>query len=124
MNHGWTIALVLVLIAGAVRLVWVGTWNTSSTNAGRSSAIAARRADEPYPWLGMPTSYAYATWRYHLIFIALSADRGNDATGLAWACQMLNVAAVLLVVVFAFHGAARAAANRGSGRPRLCRSTR
>lgn len=100
----WTIALTLVLVAGAVlRLMWVDDMEYKFDERWSYERTQHAGKDEPWPWLGMPTSYEVrhpggTVW----IFIMLARLTGaTTPTGLATACQLLNVLAVLLVVVFA-----------------------
>jgi hypothetical protein len=105
------VGLTIALLLGAfLRLVWVQDveykwdefWTFQRTqHVGR---------DEPFPWLGMPTSYEVrhpggTVW----VFLALGRLFGVDEpTELARACQLLNVLALLLIVGFAYVAVPRA----------------
>ena len=100
----WRCGLIAALLTGAVlRFVWVEdmeykgdeAWTFDRTqNAGRS---------EPFPLVGLPTSLEFrnpgmSVWT----FLALGRLAGvGEPTGLARACQALNVAALFVLVAFA-----------------------
>ncbi len=97
-------ALLLALLAGAVlRLVWVEDmeWKGDELWSFERSQQVGRT--EALPWLGMPTSYELrhpggTVW----VFVGLGRLFDvRQPTDLARACQLLNVAALVGLVVFA-----------------------
>src|SRR5262245_54892487 len=104
-GRGWRWALFAAVLAGAaLRLVWVEDMEFKGDERWTFESTQQVGRAEPVRWLGMPTGYGLrppggTVW----VFVALGKlFRVHEPTGLARACQLLNVAAVLLLVLFAF----------------------
>jgi hypothetical protein len=98
-------ALVLALAVGAaLRLLWVEDMEYKGDERWTFNRTQAVGRTEPLPWLGMPTSFELrhpggTVWT----FLALGKlFHVRQPTDLGRACQLLNVAALLLLVGFAF----------------------
>ncbi len=97
-------ALLVAVLAGAVlRLVWVEDIEWKGDELWSFERTQQVGRTEPLPWLGMPTSFELrhpggTVW----VFVGLGRLFDvQQPTDLARACQLLNVAALLGLVVFA-----------------------
>jgi hypothetical protein len=94
---------VAVLLGVLLRLVWVQDIEYKLDEAWTFAQTQRAGQTEPFPWLGMPSSTkvlnpGMSVWVFLLLGKLSAAD---DPTTLARAVQLLNVAALVLLVVFA-----------------------
>jgi hypothetical protein len=101
----WKFGLALILLLGAgLRLIWVDDIEYKGDEEWSFQRTQQIGGVESLPWLGMPTSVEFlhpggTVWT----FVALSKLFGaKEPTELARACQLLNVAAILMLVAFTF----------------------
>lgn len=101
---GHAALIVAVLLGAGLRLFWVDDMEYKGDEQWTFERTQEVGRSEPFPWLGMPTSYEIrhpggTVW----VFVALARAFGiHEPTALARACQMLNVAAILLLLGFCF----------------------
>lgn len=104
-RHGWLLGLVAALFAGAVlRLVWVADMEYKSDEVYMFERTRDVFVSEPWPWLGMPSNVqlrnpGMSVWVYLLPGKVFGGDR--DPLVLARVTQVLSLAALALLVVFA-----------------------
>jgi hypothetical protein len=102
MMRWWTVlGLILVLGAGAaLRLIWP----TDIEYKADEAWTFQHSRDDELPWLGMPSSVDIPNPGMSLwVFMLLQRlSRAEDPPALARAVQLVNVAALVLLVVFAF----------------------
>jgi hypothetical protein len=103
-------ALLVAVLAGAtLRLLWVEDMEWKRDEVWSFERTRQVGHGEPLPWMGMPTSYELrhpggTVW----VFVGLSwLFDVQQPTDLGRACQLLNVAALLGLVVFALTGVPR-----------------
>src|SRR5262245_22627509 len=99
---GWVV-FAAVLAGAGLRLAWVEDIEYKGDERWTFERSRHVGRTEPLPWLGMPTSFEVrhpggTVW----VFVALGRLTGaREPTDLARACQLLNVGAILLLVLFA-----------------------
>jgi 4-amino-4-deoxy-L-arabinose transferase-like glycosyltransferase len=103
-RRAWTCGLIVAILAGAVlRLLWVEDMEFKGDELWTFERTQHVGRDEPLPWLGQPTSFELrhpggTVW----VFVALGRlFHVHQPTELCRAIQILNVAAILLVLGFA-----------------------
>jgi hypothetical protein len=106
-----TVAVITAVALGAVlRLLWGDDIEFKLDELWTFERVQHVGRTEPFPWLGMPTSCGMhnpggSVWA----FIALGRLFGvTEPPDLARACQLVNIAALVLLVAFAFWAVPRA----------------
>ena len=107
----WPVGLAVALLLGAgLRLIWVQDMEYKLDEAWTFDRARAVGETERFPWVGMLSSVeirhpGMSIW----VFLYLGKLSGtDDPTQLARACQLVNIAAILLLVVFALRAVPRA----------------
>jgi hypothetical protein len=109
--RSWGVAgtLLAVALGAGLRLLWGGDIEFKLDELWTFERVQFVGSTEPFPWRGMPTSTGVhhpggSVW----IFLALSKLFGaSTPPELARACQLVNIAAIVLLVVFAFRAVPR-----------------
>jgi hypothetical protein len=100
----WRWGLVAALLAGVVlRLVWVEDIEYKSDEAWTVDRLQEVSRGEPLPLVGLPTSLAFRNPGISIwTFLGLGWLTGaREPAELARACQVVNIAAILALVLFA-----------------------
>ena len=110
--RGWGVAAALVAVGlgAGLRLVWGNDIEFKLDELWTFDRVQLVGHTEPFPWLGMPTSCGVrhpggSVW----VFLALGKLFGaTQPPELARACQLVNVAALVLLLGFALRAVPRA----------------
>ncbi|HZT83013.1 MAG TPA: hypothetical protein VFA26_22475 [Gemmataceae bacterium] len=101
----WVVGLMAALVAGAaLRLLWAEDMEYKREEAWTFERTQRVGRAEPFPWVGMPNSVQVPHPGLSL-WVFLGLERlfpAREPTDLARAVQLLNVAALGLLVLFAF----------------------
>jgi hypothetical protein len=103
LGRRWAWGLALAVVAGAVlRLIWVEDIEYKGDEIWTFERTQQVGETEPFPLVGMPTSATVRNPGMSIwIFLGLSNIFAvQDPTDLARACQLLNIAAILVLLVF------------------------
>jgi len=109
-SWGVAAAIVAVVLGAGLRLVWGNDIEFKLDELWTFDRVRFVGHTEPFPWLGMPTSCALrhpggSVW----IFLVLGKLSGvAQPPDLARACQLVNIAAILLLLGFALYAVPRA----------------
>ena len=108
-RYGYVALVGAVAVGAVLRLLWVNDMEFKGDERWTFERTQLVGKSEPLPWLGMPTSCVLrhpggTVW----VFLGLShLFNVHEPTELARACQLLNVAAIVLLVVFAWRAVPR-----------------
>ncbi len=104
------LGLLAIGLGGWLRLLWSQDMEYKNDEAWTFHYTREVGRTEPFPWLGMPTSYEIrhpggTIW----VFLGLGQLFGvTTPEGLGLACQLTNAAAIVLLVIFAWWAVAPA----------------
>jgi hypothetical protein len=109
--RSWGVAgtVLAVALGAALRLLWAGDIEFKLDELWTFERVQFVGATEPFPWRGMPTSTGVhhpggSVWIFLLLGKLFGATTPPE---LARACQLVNIAAIVLLVVFAFRAVPR-----------------
>jgi hypothetical protein len=98
----WGVALLVLLAAAVLRLIWVPDIEYKADEVALYRTVRAVREGEPWPRMGFPSSQK-APAHGMMIWVFLALDRVfpvNDPTELARVCQALNLLALAGLLMF------------------------